>query len=139
MAASLRDGLMTSLRSSKSACRIIMRYGSWPLKITRPSPDFEMPVRNVEVSAALVAHWRRPSPLQHLRGRVVRWKKTLKSKLRKGHIDRRAEHRHGADEAQRADVGDELERDEYSRGFVAGRRHARFQHVRGRKFRELRK
>src|SRR5262245_65689165 len=100
MAASLRGGLMTSLRVLQVGLSNNHKIWMWPLKITRPSPDFEMPVRNVEVSAALVAHWRRPSPLQHLRGRVVRWKKTLKSKLRKGHIDRRAEHRHGADEAR---------------------------------------
>src|SRR5262249_6816187 len=77
------------------------------------------------------------SPLQRLRGRVVRRKETLESKLREGHVDRRAEYRRRAEEAEFSGVGDELQGNEHARGFVAGRRHARFQHVRCRKFREL--
>src|SRR5262245_7824070 len=74
-----------------------------------------------------LAVWIRPStvpqrrsPVQRLRGRVVRRKETLESKLREGHVDRRAEHRRRAEEAQFSGVGDKLEGNEHARGFVAG-------------------
>src|SRR5215510_10512339 len=78
------------------------------------------------------------SPLQRLCGSVVCRKETLESKLRESHVDWRAENRRGTYEAELAGVGYKLERDEHTRGLVAGRRHPWLQHVRGWVFRELR-
>src|SRR5215831_10324784 len=79
----------------------------------------------------------RRSPLERLRCCFVGWKETLESKLREGHVNRRAEHRRRAEEAQFSGVGDELEGDKHARGFIAGWRHEWVQHVCCWEFREL--
>src|SRR5262249_39106725 len=80
---------------------------------------------------------RRPA-LQRVCGSVVRRKETFESKLREGHVDRRAENRRSTYEAEPAVVGAKLEWDEYPRGLIPGRRHSRLKHVRSRESRELR-
>src|SRR5262245_62399152 len=65
------------------------------------------------------------SPLKRSCGSVVCRKETLESKLREGHVDWRAENRRSTYEAELAGVGYKLERDEHTRGLVAGRRHSR--------------
>src|SRR5262245_66601266 len=77
------------------------------------------------------------SRLQRLCGSVVCRKETLKGKLRKCHVDWRAENRRSTYEAELAGVGYKLERDEHARGLVAGRGRSWLQLVCGWEFREL--
>src|SRR5262249_28386150 len=89
--------------------------------------DLPPPMKEAIEQLHSIAISHRRSPLERLRRCFVGRKETLESKLREGHVDRRAEHRRRAEEAQFSGVGDELEGDEHARAFIAGRRHEWFQ------------
>src|SRR5262249_1494675 len=106
---------------SGAVCRLPRRENR-ERNINRPRPPSEVSSLHKVTSDAItffpvnttidISH--RRSPLERLRRCFVGRKETLESKLREGHVDRRAEHRRRAEEAQFSGVGDELEGDEHA-------------------------